>query len=65
MIFTKRHRSFSDFVAATVMIDTKTSVWFVSRAVEEKLIAQVEENLKKSNFLEVESNEKYDNNQQN
>lgn len=65
MVFTKRHRSFSDFVAATVMIDTKTSVWFVSRAVEEKLIAQVEENLKKSNFLEVESNEKYDNNQQN
>lgn len=65
MVFTKRHRSFSDFVAATVMIDTKTSVWFASRAVEEKLIAQVEENLKKSNFLEVESNEKYDNNQQN
>lgn len=65
MVFTKRHRSFSDFVAATVMIDTKTSVWFVSRAVEAKLIAQVEENLKKSNFLDVESNEKYDNNQQN
>ena len=60
MMFTKRHRSLSDFVAATVMIDTRNSVWFVSRAVEEKLISQVEENLKKSNFLEDEISEKND-----
>lgn len=60
MIFTKRHRSFSDFVAATVMIDTKTSVWFVSRAVEDKLISQIEENLKKSNFLDEKNEEKCD-----
>lgn len=60
MIFTKRHRSFSDFVAATVIIDTKNSVWFASRAVEEKLVAQVEENLRKSNFVEAENSEKDD-----
>ena len=60
MIFTKRHRSFSDLVAATVMIDTKNSVWFVNRSVEEKLISQVEENLKKSNLGNDEINEKYD-----
>ena len=60
MVFTKRHRSFSDFVAATVIIDTKNSVWFVSRAVEEKLVAQVEENLRKSNFVEAENSEKDD-----
>ena len=60
MVFTKRHRSFSDFVAATVIIDTKNSVRFVSRAVEEKLVAQVEENLRKSNFVEAENSEKDD-----
>ncbi len=60
MVFTKRHRSFSDFIAATVIIDTKNSVWFVSRAVEEKLVAQVEENLRKSNFVEAENSEKDD-----
>ncbi len=60
MVFTKRHRSFSDFVAATVIIDTKNSVWFASRAVEEKLVAQVEENLRKSNFVEAENSEKDD-----
>lgn len=60
MIFTKRHRSFSDLIAATVVIDTKTSVWFVSRSVEEKLISQIEENLKKSNLGMDENDEKYD-----
>lgn len=60
MIFTKRHRSFSDLIAATVVIDTKTSVWFVSRGVEEKLISQIEENLKKSNLGMDENDEKYD-----
>lgn len=59
MIFTKRHRSFSDLIAATVVIDTKTSVWFVSRSVEEKLISQIEENLKKSNLGMDENDEKY------
>ncbi len=60
MIFTKRHRSFSDLIAATVVIDTKTSVWFVSRSVEEKLISQIEENLKKSNLGIDENDEKCD-----
>ena len=60
MIFTKRHRSFSDLIAATVVIDTKTSVWFVSRSVEEKLISQIEENLKKSNLGMDENDEKCD-----
>ena len=60
MIFTKRHRSFSDLIAATIVIDTKVSVWFVSRSVEEKLISQIEENLKKSNLGMDENDEKCD-----
>lgn len=47
MIFTKKHGTLSDLIAATLMIDTNKSVWFESREVEEQLLKQVEENLAK------------------
>lgn len=52
MIFSKRHRSISDLIAVTVMIDTKLSAWFASRAVEEKLIKQIEDNLNNDGFYD-------------
>lgn len=50
IIINKEHRSIADFIAVTKMIDTKNSVWFVSKDVEDKLLAQVNENLDKANL---------------
>lgn len=52
IIINKEHRSIADFIAVTKMIDTKSSAWFVSKEVEDKLIDQINENLEKTNLEE-------------
>lgn len=50
MIFTKKHRSIGDLIAGTIMIDTKNSVWFYNKEVEEKLIERINSNLEDANI---------------
>lgn len=42
IIFTKKHQSIGDFIAATLVIDTKNSVWFYNREVEEDIMNKID-----------------------
>ena len=55
IVFTKKHRSLSDLVSATIMIDTKTSVWFIDKKTEDILTKQVVENLDNAGIFNREN----------
>ena len=52
IVFTKNHRSISDYISASLMIDTKNSVWFVDKKTEDMLTEQVTQNLKNAGVLD-------------
>lgn len=52
IVFTKKHRSISDYISASLMIDTKNSVWFLDKKTEDMLTKQVTENLRGAGVLD-------------
>lgn len=52
IVFTKNHRSISDYISASLMIDTKNSVWFVDKKTEDMLTEQVTQNLRNAGVFD-------------
>lgn len=52
IVFTKNHRSISDYISASLMIDTKNSVWFIDKKTEDILTEQVTQNLRNAGVLD-------------